>query len=271
MRNIGILDSVLIAFFVLMVWSRTKPSRVYTSRFPVPTEASQPPHVPLLTHHPLEELQMLGMLSDTPKNIIDRAVSLNPGDASGLYQLSGEGYIFAPDAETTSDGSTCTWYAMEPLVPFTQRGTHVEGGAWSGDSNLRASGSSPLFVVRHQIHLSMICSYDVDGDRNNRVNAKMQFVLPVQFARMRVDEAGLRPLLAISPVLSRSSSSAVSQVGTSTTVELPGLSPLTPYYYANTLPAYSQLFDSNGDRKIDYNLPVYTPYPPSFPVDDERL
>lgn len=255
---------------MLIVWSRTKPSRAYTSRFPVPTEASQPPHVPLLIHHPLEQLQVLGMLPDTQKNVIDRTVSLNPEDASGLYQLSGDGYIFTPDVETTSDGSTCTWYAMEPSIPFSQRGTHIEGGTWSGDSDLRASGSSPFFVVRHQIHLSMICSYDVDGDRNNRVNAKMQFVLPVQFARIKVDEAKLRPLLTISPVHSRSSSSATSQVGTPTNFELPGFSPHASYYYAHPLPAYSQLFDSNGDRKIDYNLPVYTPYPPSSPVDDER-
>lgn len=36
--------------------------------------------------------------------------------------------------------------------------------------------------------------------------------------------------------------------------------------YVPNLPAYSQLFDSNGDRKIDYSvpLPLYTPQlPPS--------
>lgn len=40
---------------------------------------------------------------------------------------------------------------------------------------------------------------------------------------------------------------------------------MVPY----SLPAYSQLFDSNGDRKIDYSLPVYTPNgsPSSKPIE----
>jgi hypothetical protein len=34
--------------------------------------------------------------------------------------------------------------------------------------------------------------------------------------------------------------------------------------YAHSLPAYSQLFDSNGDRQIDHSipLPLYTRHPP---------
>jgi hypothetical protein len=37
---------------------------------------------------------------------------------------------------------------------------------------------------------------------------------------------------------------------------------------AQSLPAYSQLFDYNGDRKIDYSvqLPPYTPYLPVVAV-----
>ena len=39
--------------------------------------------------------------------------------------------------------------------------------------------------------------------------------------------------------------------------------PLPSAPYAQPLPAYSQLYDENGDRKVDYNtpLPVYTPLP----------
>lgn len=197
----------------------------------------------------------------TSHHIIDRSFSLNPEDCSGLYQLSGNGYIFAPDAYASGE-STGTWYAMEPTIPFAhQAKSDGEQRDWAGERAMRASGTSPLFAVRHQVHLSMMCSYDVDGDRAKRVTAKLQFVIPIQFVRTRSEVVGLRPMLAISPVHSRSSSSEGSSA--STAAESPPVSPLAPNYYANTLPAYSQLFESNGDRKIDYSLPVYTPHSPS--------
>lgn len=200
----------------------------------------------------------------TPLQIIDRSFSLNPEECSGLYQLSGTGYIFAPVAQATA--STCTWYAMEPTIPFARQGAGQDGQQrdWAGEPTLRASGTSPLFAVRHQVHLSMMCTYDVDGDRAKRVIAKLQFVIPIQFVRKRAEVISLRPMLEISPMHSRCSSSDDS--GPSSTVESP-VSSVAPHYYANTLPAYSQLFDANGDRKLDYSLPVYTPYSPSSSVE----
>jgi hypothetical protein len=187
----------------------------------------------------------------------DRSFSLLPKHATGAYQLAGDGYIFHPEDGT--DTSPFTWYAMETSVPFVQQarclGGCEAGCDWAGDFNLRASGTSPLMVIQHRLILSMICTYDVDGDQSKRVAAKLQFALPVQFARVKAGYAGN----AFSGSHGHSQST-LEQPDASIAVESAGLqTPSSPYYYANTLPAYSQLFDANGERKIDYSLPVYTP------------
>jgi hypothetical protein len=164
-----------------------------------------------------------------------------PADSSRLYQLSGDGYIFTTDSE---DDTSCTWYAMEPSIPFV-RETETGDEDW-GQTVWRCSGTSPLFVVRHLLYLSMVCTYDMEGDQTKRTMAKLRVAIPIHFAEvMENDELG---------------NCATHSRTSSGSWDSPNETPSTLYYLPNNLPAYSQLFDSNGERKVsDCPLPIYTP------------
>jgi hypothetical protein len=179
-----------------------------------------------------------------------------PKSESGAYQLAGDGYIFATDGdpEPRSEHSKPTWYAVDPVVPVSSKGCvsrykTVQLRDWAGDCVFRETGLSPLFTVRHEIRVTLFCTYDVEGDPSNRVAARLKFTIPILFSHVRkrppIPEPGPNP-----PPRSDSSCSTESSI-TST-------SSTSSSYYAYTLPAYSQLFEPNGDRKIDYSLPSYS-------------
>ena len=232
---------------------RTKPSNVYIARFSLPPESSQPPNQPLLISHPLHTLFAIGMLGTCAdrRAAIERSFSLLPKGESGEYQLAGEGYIFATDGDPQpeDDPSRPSWYAIDPTVHLSSRGCTVRNEGeplrdWAGNCILRETGLSPLFTVRHEVRITLFCTYDVEGDPSNRVTARLRFIVPILFSHV----SKRSPVPELTPTPSPRSASSCS---ISTTSSMSS-------YYAHTLPAYSQLFEPNGDRKIDYSLPSYS-------------
>lgn len=182
---------------------------------------------------------------------IERSFSLLPKGDSGAYQLAGDGYIFVTDGDPQPEGDSSrpSWYAIDPTVKVSSRGSMARDKGeplrgWAGDCIFRETGLSPLFTVRHEVRVTLSCTYDVEGDPLNRVSARLRFTVPILFSHV----SKRPPVPELTHTLPSRSTSSCS---VSTTSSMSS-------YYARTLPAYSQLFEPNGDRKIDYSLPSYS-------------
>lgn len=189
--------------------------------------------------------------------MFSKTFSLLPPDSSGHYKIAGDGYAFSQDAEEENANS---WFSLQTTVPFAlDRPAKVEDENWKRRRVLRPSGSSPFLVVSHSMFVTLTCTYDLsEGDQPERATERVRFHLPVRFSRAlpddRLDSRPPSPTL-----IGHSYSTDEFPSASASILDLPCRS--SPY--ANTLPAYSQLFDSNGDRKIDYSipLPLYTAHP----------
>lgn len=172
-----------------------------------------------------------------------------PSDVSGTYQLAGDGYIFADESATSNQS---TWYMIDTTVPFTRM--------QSRSHQLQVSSRSPLFSVRHKLRVAITCTYDIPHT-TDRATERLHFSIPLCFVRIAPTSAYLNTLSPPSFINSDLSASPSTEM----------LTRSSPY--APNLPAYSQLFDSNGDRKIDYSvpLPLYTPQLSSSSTDHLQL
>lgn len=184
----------------------------------------------------------------------ERSFSLLPEGESGAYQLAGDGYIFATDGDPQPEGdhSKPSWYAVDPMIHVSSKGCISRDKTeplrdWAGSCVFRETGLSPQFTVRHEVRVTLFCTYDIEGDPLNRVATRLKFAVPILFSH--VSKRPPAPELGLAPPRSDSSCSNESSITTTSS---------TSSYYAHTLPAYSQLFEPNGDRKIDYSLPSYS-------------
>ena len=121
-----------------------------------------------------------------------------------------------------------------------------EQEAWGGDPIIRESAAGALWVVWHDLKVDVTFLYDLDG--GEKAQETLGFSVPLRFGR----EVPLR---------SSSTPSLDSPTTRSSPLSLPSPSHLKP-----TLPPYSQLYDSNGDRKIDYSVPLPLYTPPKLPL-----
>lgn len=190
-----------------------------------------------------------------PRQVLSRTFSLLPTEHSRRFVLAGDGYIFDGDSNT----SDVTWYSLSTNITVAKERETTDEKDWKQIRALRESGHSPFFSVQHQLSLSLKCTYDLsEGENPERATRHLSFNLPIRFVRTPpVISRGHSPSLSCCPSL-LSLADTCSEPSTPTSDFLP---PSLPY--TNTLPAYSQLFESNGDRKIDYSipLPLYTPRP----------
>jgi hypothetical protein len=143
---------------------------------------------------------------------------------------------------------------METSIPFVQDFPSLDGAEWEGASNVRPSTASPLYDVSHSLKLTVRCEYEMP-DGSEPGTADLKFSIPLTFGRI----APPLPPRDILPALLHSMRLIDGAYPT-----MPSLLP-----FGTTLPAYSQLFDNSGNRKIDATpLPLYTPSSPSdSPVD----
>ncbi|KAI0080555.1 hypothetical protein K474DRAFT_1704623 [Panus rudis PR-1116 ss-1] len=247
---------------------RSRPLSAYMTTFPVPPPREQPPSKPLLNPNPIHTIYDLDITRPLPNQVLTRTFSVVPESVSGRYIIAGDGYIFS---EEDSSSDEITWFSMETSIPFsndldTDADTKLD---WKSRRTLRQSGQGPLFGVQHKLHMSLRCTYDLDEcdetGAPRRATERLTFHIPIRFVRI-APTAPLLPRLTTpapsgryTPSLTEESGPSSSRCSSATS----SMFPVPSLPYANTLPAYSQLFDSNGDRKIDYSipLPVYTPRP----------
>ena len=177
---------------------------------------------------------------------VSRTFSLLPPDESGLYTLAADNYVFANDAAARPEGAPQTWYTMDTSIPFVQStgGSEYWGKydtdevefqslQWAGLKDLRPSTVSPLYSVVHELSVSLTCTYDLEASGGKVAREKLGFKVPLTFARVA-----------------------------------PRIQAVNAPSDALVLPVYSQLYDTNGERKIDYStpLPLYTPKLESEPL-----
>ncbi|KAJ7047042.1 hypothetical protein C8F04DRAFT_218500 [Mycena alexandri] len=208
---------------------------VYQTQYPLPSADCQPPNKPLLH----ATIWNLGLFLNPSPNTTSTTCSgsLLPGGDSGIYYLTGDRHIFAEDAETAS------WYTLETSIPIVHDlKSSLEGVP--GASKLCPSGKSPIYGVSHSLKLTVTCEYEMPS--GELVGADLKFTIPLTFGRV----APPLPPRDILPALY-------------TAMRLTdGSYPLMPELlpFCANLPAYSQLFDSQGNRKMDATpLPLYSP------------
>lgn len=221
----------------------------------------QPPNVPLLDPHPLSFIYESGAFGSTAESAC-RTFSLLPSSSSGTYKLSENNYVFSNDA---TPQEVPTWYTMEALVPFVQC-SPVKADVDCpelGAPNLLPSLSSPLYSVYHSALITLTCAFDLpSGDVGYE---QLKFAVPIIFAKVAPNLPLTVKTWTLPSVRSPSSADAA-VLFTSTTS--PSSLPHPPEFSSNlspdpipVLPAYSQLYDFNGERRIDYStpLPLYSP------------
>jgi hypothetical protein len=130
------------------------------------------------------------------------------------------------------------------LLPFTKRA--IIDDEWDITATLRPTASTPLFVVYHELTVAIICSYSFP-DSDSVVQEKLSFVVSPSFGHVA-------PPVSSPPIRPSNSREDIAQEPNA-----PSLPVVEPYI--STLPVYSQLYDANGDIRIDYSvpLPLYTP------------
>ncbi|KAF9448871.1 hypothetical protein P691DRAFT_799834 [Macrolepiota fuliginosa MF-IS2] len=234
---------------------RSRPSASYLNTYPVPPREQQPPNDPLLYPSSIASIYDVGILpvydrSDTNS----RTFSLLPLTENGHYKFGEDNRIFANAEETDPSGEQVTWHNLELTIPFTKKQKIDDD--WDVPAVLRPTASTALFTVYHDITVAVTCSYTFP-DSGEVAQEKLTFVVPVTF----VNVAPPPPQPPLLPSVSRRAGSQDSN-----TPSLPVVEP-----YAPTLPPYSQLYDANGERKVDYTvpLPLYTPPSPGGEATDD--
>ncbi|KZP21216.1 hypothetical protein FIBSPDRAFT_741119 [Athelia psychrophila] len=216
------------------------PSRDFSTHYPIPSLSNQPPNRALLAPHRLSTLFETGLLGERRNSCtcVTRTFSLMDDLEPMTYEIAGDGCVFADDYPARD---APTWYTVKSTVPLAARSPRAR--------QRRVSERTPLFGVSHEVRVSLMCSYDAPG-MSEPLRERLSFTIPVQFANVTPTATHPENLLDLSPASSRSASPLPPPMA------MPKSLP-----YAHSLPAYSQLFDSNGDRKIDYSipLPLYTP------------
>jgi hypothetical protein len=181
----------------------------------------------------------LGFVTLLPDDSDTRTFSLLSGGTSN-YDLGAESFIFKEDHSSTDD----SWFTMSIKLPYTQSCSNIiqNGMDWAGTPQLRPTQEGPLFTVEHDIRMTLHLTYDLPGEQGRQAEQNLEIILPTKFARK-------------APSLSPPTWFPTPQLESEMTSLSTG-----PSYTPHSLPAYSQLFYSNGDRKIDPTpLPRYTP------------
>ncbi|PFH54147.1 hypothetical protein AMATHDRAFT_437 [Amanita thiersii Skay4041] len=233
---------------------RCRPSNTYLAMYPVPPKNRQPPNEPLLEPNPISDIYECGFASmgGSSSDVDARTVSFLPPDESGKYQFSKGNYVFADDA---TPREVPTWYTMEITVPFiTQKAANVKDTQEWLDAALLPSITTPLYNITHEVAFSITCSYDVPGTEGESLNECFVFRIPIFMVHAPPTMPIPRcltppPSLCASRMMSDASSVPVS---------------------SQTLPPYSQLYDYNGERKIDYSIPLPL-YEPSHGMPSSSL
>ncbi|KAH9930588.1 uncharacterized protein B0H18DRAFT_930186 [Fomitopsis serialis] len=236
---------------------RSEPSSLYKTLFPVPPASEQPPCRPLRDPNAAHAYYDVGLADVPPSHhSLTDTRSLLPRDSFGQFALAGDGYVFKDDA---APENASTWFSLRTHIPVD----NTRRSSKTGTRRLRETGMSPLFVVSHMLHVKMTCTYDLSEggeEEPERATEVLQFSVPLRFARIQRNAPEPTTLGYLS------SHAQVPSMDEPQGSLFAALFPMASLPYAPSLPAYSQLFDANGDRKIDYSVPLPAYSPRSSPA-----
>ncbi|KAB5596483.1 hypothetical protein CTheo_120 [Ceratobasidium theobromae] len=205
----------------------SRPMHHYVNSFPVPPPLEQPPCIPLLTPHPWQSLYALGLVVPHEHGITwSKRTHLVAGNRARFKPALG-------GLDLNDD-----WAKMDASVSVdpTTRKSHP---ARKGDRQLHPSVFTPYMRVKHELRVGLNLTFIPPEDAPNRDPIKQvaHAVVPISFT-----------VTSIWPPVGVGSGS------TSPTASQSAVSSI-PY-----LPAYSQLFYDNGERREDPStgwLPMY--------------
>jgi hypothetical protein len=149
-------------------------------------------------------------------------------------------------------------YRKKSTVPIVKHRVK-DDSYWAGVAKLKASESSPLFDVEHELVVSLSFLYTC-SESEKKLPSKLKFSIPVRFVNPTPPPSPPNPFPCQRGVgQSNSSLMLLESHLDSTDIPPP----------PRNLPAYSQLFDSTGERLIDYStpLPLYSPPAASSTLD----
>ncbi|EIN07207.1 hypothetical protein PUNSTDRAFT_71174 [Punctularia strigosozonata HHB-11173 SS5] len=234
---------------------RNDPSPHYLARYPLLPAHEQWPLKPLPCQHPLATLYDMD-LALRPGSSTSRVFSLLPFSHSGRFVLKGDGYVFRSNQNAPTDDKA--WYTVDTTLPFTRvsdvQSRHKEHGEhWAGEEVIRETYEGPHLTVTHRLSVSVTCTYDRDhpgpDGQASRIQENLRFAVPLSF--VHVHESPSNHPFGASP----------NPTDNCTTRMLSSPSTASLYTSTASLPAYSQLFHTNGTRRLDFDepLPLYVP------------
>jgi hypothetical protein len=195
-----------------------------------------------------------------------RIISLHPPTDPGQHLEASDTLVFTENDDGTDSGQ---WTRVDASIPFAGNG--IEQGPkreqWGCAALLRASARTPLLDVSHSMQVSLSCKYDLVDSRvsmSARATERLEFTLPLRFVELSPAVPPPSPSLSASSTSSSDSLSgdeiAHNRPCPST---VPAASSACRYSPVPTLPPYSHLFESDGERKIDWESPLPLYEPPS--------
>ena len=248
-------------------------SKQYAAQWPVPATSEQPPHRPLTTQrNDIREYECGLLFSPPPGTMAQATHSLLPSGFSGRIELDGADTAKASFADDRFEDEN-TWVRIRVDIPFRDLlldPQHLPEYADHPVPKLRPTEPGPILSVLHTLDIALTCTYDMPegGDESapDRVLDELKLTIPLSF--VRVPRSG--PNQPVVESFTADCDSPLSRTGPAGSVRMrPELvRPSQPY--AQSLPAYNQLYHKNGVRKEDPTpLPLYAPAgqtPPEHPL-----
>ena len=211
-------------------------------RYPLPSLEQQPSNNPLLHPASIASIYDAGIISIARcVECHSRSFTLAPSLQSGHFKIDKKAaLIFADRPNANQSGEQSSWYTLEMELPFIKKVVLDDG--WDFTAALRPSASTPLFVVHHELTVNMTCSYTFP-DTNEVSVERLSFTVLPSFGHIAPP-----PPQSILPL----------SISSDDDCSVPSLPVVGAY--APVLPIYSQLYDMDGNVKVDYSvpLPLYT-------------
>ncbi|RPD66650.1 hypothetical protein L227DRAFT_560016 [Lentinus tigrinus ALCF2SS1-6] len=256
---------------------RSSMSKQYASQWPVPPASEQPPNRPLRSRRDDIREYECGLLFTPPPGTTAQAThSLLPSGFSGRIELEGVDTAKASFADERFDDEN-TWVRIRVDIPFRDLlidPQHLRQYADHPVPKLRPTELGPILSVMHSLDIALTCTYDMpegagagEGDQSapDRVLDELKLTIPLSF--VRVPRSG--PHQPVAESFTADCENPLSRTGPAGSVRLRPELVQRSQPYAQTLPAYNQLYHKNGVRKEDPTpLPLYAPEgqtPPEHP------
>ncbi|KAI0374665.1 hypothetical protein BV20DRAFT_1032769 [Pilatotrama ljubarskyi] len=234
---------------------RTSMSSKYAAKWPVPPELEQPPKKPLRSRRGDVREYECGLLLSAPSHSTCKPTySILPREFPDHFDLQGSDKPGGAFDDAAFDDPN-TWIQMRLDVPFRDvfvDEKYLEHFEELPVPKLRPTECGPMLTVLHNLDIALHCTYDTSesGDAGAEPAAdELRLTLPLNFVRVPNGDAHL-PIVEL---MSSSRSISPTSIAESATFPPPSLP------YAQALPAYNQLYYSNGTLREDPTpLPRYT-------------